>query len=185
MSSLTYPQIADLVRHRLGLPVDTRLRMQSLVRTALQRLGDKVAQDPAKRQYILSNRDTTTVTLSGGKVDLSAIIASDQLQLNYLTFGYIWHSSYRQPLQWKRGPDIGSVIGPFDNVFPSCWLEGTTLYTKGTNNQVLTGSLGLAVPYNPTVATLNANLEDDLLDECVGLSQAQPNDFLEIPGNAA
>lgn len=183
MSDLSYSAIADLVRQRLGLPVDTRLRIQSLVRTALQRLGQQVAQDKWNRQYLITDPDTLTVALSGGKADLTTIISVNQVLEEWLPYGFFWHDN--KPLQWKRGRDIGNLQAPFDNVFKHCWLEGRTLYTKGTNNQGLTGSLGCALVASPTLLNLNPNLEDTLLDLATGLAQAQPLDYMETPGNPA
>lgn len=185
MSSLSYAAIADLTRQRLGLPVSARLRMQSLVGNALQRLGNQFAQDPYNRQYLLSDRTTTTVALSGGKADLSTLINTNQIELEFLTYGYIYHASDTRPLQWKRGPDMGAIQGAFDGVFKHCWLEGINLYTKGTNNSVLTGSLQLACPYVPTLAQLPEQLENDLIDACVGLARESPDDYMETPGNPA
>lgn len=179
MSELTYPEISILVRNRLNLPASDRLRLQSLVNTALQRLGKQVAQDKDKRQYMLTDRATTTATLTGGKVDLTSLIASTAIQLEYMMYGWIWPATGTSPLQWKRGPDLGTIAGPFDGVFPHCWLEGKTLYTKGTNNAVLTGTLEFAVPFIATLAQLSSTLNDDLLDLCVVLAQISPDQFVE------
>jgi len=159
--------------------------MQSLVGNALQRLGNQFAQNPYNRQYLLSDRATTTVALAGGKADLTTLINTSQIELEYLMFGYIWHPSYTSPLQWKRGPDIGAIQGPFDGVFPHCWLEGIHLYAKGTNNAVLSGTLSLACPYIPTLAQLPTQLENDLIDACVGLARETPDDYMETPGHPA
>lgn len=179
MSSLTYAAIGDLVRHRLDLPPNARLRLQSLVNTALQRLGNRYAQDPDRRQYILTDRNTTTAALTAGKADLTTLVDTNQVLLEYLEYGYIWHSSSDRPLQWKRGPDLGAIVGPFDNIFPHCWLEGRTLFTKGTTNAVLSGSLGFAVPAIPSLLTLHKAMEDDLLDDIVILANLSPNQMVE------
>lgn len=182
MSDLSYSQIGILVRNRLDLPASARLRLQSLINTGLQRLGKKVAQDRHKRQYILSDQSTTTATLASGSVSLDTLIDDSGLQLEFITYGFLWHSDYTAPLQWKRGPDMGAIAGPFDNVFPHCWMEGTTLYAKGTNGAALSGVVRFAVPYVPTLAQLSNTLNDELLDTLVGLVQEAPNDYYETPG---
>lgn len=181
MSDLTHSTIAILVRNRLDLPASARIRIQSLVNTGLQRLGKKVAQDRHKRQYILTDKASVTASLTSGYVDLSTLIEANGIQLEYITYGYVWHGS--NALQWKRGPDLGGMAGPFDTVFPHCWLEGEVLYTKGTNGSVLSGTLSFSVPYIPSLSQLSSTLNDDLLDEIVGLMRETPDDYYETPGN--
>ena len=179
MSDLTHAQLGILVRNRLDLPASARLRLQSLVDTALHRLGKKCAQDRHKRQYVLTNKATTTATLASGSVSLDTLIDTNGLQLEFIQYGYIWHSSYSSPLAWKRGPDLGGMAGPFDTTFPQCWMEGTTLYANGTNGSALSGVVSFSVPFIPTLLQMSSTLNDDLLDECCILAQGSPDAYVE------
>lgn len=174
MSTLSYEQVAILVRRRTGGREEERLRYVPLVDEGLRRLAYRVARDSRLRNYLLTDPVTTTATLDGnGVADLSTLLTTPRILLECLEYGQINHSSSSYQFQWRQSSEQGNLRGAADSLWLRCWLVGTKLYTKGLGNSVLTGSISLAVAYVPTLAQLPELLVEMLVDEIVGLLSSE------------
>src|ERR1043165_4681359 len=101
MSTLNSEQIAIIVRRRLGLEPDAVLRIEPVLGNALNTLAIKVAGDYKLRDWLRTDPSSTTATLDAeGECDLSPIIAANNILIEYLRYGNIYHPDLAYPLQW-------------------------------------------------------------------------------------
>lgn len=173
MSALSNENIAVMVRQELRLPPEAALDLQPLIGPALNALGEDVAADYKLRPWLTTDPATATATLgAGGAADLSTLITTNNILLESIRYGSVYHSSSVFPLQWLEQTNAGRVKSEFATIFLACWLQGTTLYTRSANNNAssyLTGDLSLAVPFIPTLATLPESLTDELVQKIVDM----------------
>lgn len=99
MAPLTEGQVGLYVQQRLGIPDTSRLRLQSLISSALNNLSLKVANDYQKRKWLMTDPATvtSTVTSSSGQyyTDLSTIISTYGVMKDYLMYGTVfWNNSF-------------------------------------------------------------------------------------------
>jgi|ERR1051325_3322375 hypothetical protein len=174
MSTLNHEQIAVIVRRRLGLEPDAVLRIEPVIGNALNALAIRVAGNYKLRQWLLTDPSAVTVTLdSDGNADLSTIITSNNILIEYIRYGNVYHADSSYPLQWLETLDQLRTPGPYDAMFLHCSLVGTTLYTRSFDDNVtpLTGDLGFAIPYVPTLSQLPESLTDDLVSTVVSMME--------------
>lgn len=85
---------AIAVQQRLDLPVSKVLAIQSLVPAALANLAKSVANDPMRRQLLMTPQSTTSVNFGDGnptpQADLSTLIANDNILLEKIKYGTTW-----------------------------------------------------------------------------------------------
>lgn len=165
-SGLTYKKVAEIARFRVGAKKTERLRFQPLINDALQKLSDKVAQDPSRRALLLTDRTSVTGTLTSGVCDLTALTT---LNLNRIKFGCIYKDSSTVPLEWVNDGMVAAnlITDSLDSDFIAYWVEGVKLYTHST---ALSGTLKFAVPFIPTLTTLPQSLVSALEDEVVRIA---------------
>lgn len=181
MSTLSYENVAVLVRRRLGANERSVLRFTPLIDQALRRLSYKLAESETLRHWALTDPATTTATLTSGAADLTALITTPRILLECLGYGRIYHSSSPFPLKRLNSAGQGQVAGAYDLQFIHYWLEGKTLKLRPTK----TGSLSFAVPYWLTLAQTDDSLIE-MLVECV-LEELQENkqEYIEEEKEAA
>lgn len=169
MSTLTNAEIAVLVRRRMGTPVSDRLRYAPLINSALLLLARDVAKDKHRRHLMLTDPATTTVTLDGsGVANLTALIASPRILLPELHYGQIFDPSNPNPLVERQQ---STRAGNWDTIYLHYRLDGVLLRTQSTDNNAtpLVGPLTLAVPYWSSLALLNDQLVEPLVECCLRL----------------
>lgn len=85
---------AIAVQLRLNLPASKVLAIQSLVPAALANLAKSVANDPMRRQLLMTPQSTTSVAFADGaptpQADLSTLIANDNILLEKIKYGTTW-----------------------------------------------------------------------------------------------
>lgn len=158
MSALNPQLVAHLVRQRLGLPDDSQsARIIFLIPEALKRTARKVALDPKLRDLMMSDKSTTSLTITAGKVDLTTGYSTHRFLLEFIHLGQIYHSSVTYPLQ-KLEPVQGQIAGYLgtNSGFSYYYIEGKYLVLPNAE----TGSLNFAVPtYPATLAQLPTSEE--------------------------
>lgn len=162
----THETIAIRVRRRLGLPESATLGLQPLVDVVLRRLCYDLAKDPNSRNWVLTSPATTTATLdANGVADLTTLIASPRIILECLRYGEITDPSNDLPMRFLAHTGQGLLAGAYDSLQLKCWLDGSSLYTKSSDNNAtpLSGPLSFSVPYWLTIAQLNDSLTERLV----------------------
>ncbi len=89
-------QIANLAAARLKMDGQTILVLQSFVNNALNNLARQCANDDYKRRYLMTAPVTTTATITNDSAfryytDLSTLIGTPQIMLDYLQYGTIYY----------------------------------------------------------------------------------------------
>src|SRR6476620_12192306 len=144
-----------MAAERLGLDEAAALDLQPLVPGALNALGVEVAGNYKQRHWLLTDPATTSVTLTSGSADISGLVTSSNILIDYLRYGNIYYNALTgQPLSWINQVGVGRMPGPYDQIFNHVYQQGTTLLVRGPNSTPLSGTLYLAVSYVPTLAQL-------------------------------
>jgi len=170
MSTFTRQEIGEFARQQLRLPASVVPRLMTHIDAALNRLTDILANDPTKREYIMTPRSSTSSAITSGTVDMSSLISSNGIVLEYLPMGRIYNgTSETTPLTFCRNVEAARTSNPVGNLFKRCWLEGTLLKTLGTDGNVLTGSLYFNCIAVPTLSNLNSKLDSELIDVVCGI----------------
>lgn len=182
--ALTYQQVAEICRQRLGLPdASANARALWVIPQALNNLARKVATSDMRRHLLWTDKATTTVTLDGsGKADLTTLIASKKIMLEFLKYGNIFGDNSPYPLQPVESSSSYLVRqGALADEYLHYYLEGTKIVTLNFGNEVsrLEGSLSLEVAYVPTLSQLPSELEDDFIAKVMELLTLPQNDYPE------
>lgn len=166
--AFTHREIAEKARQRVGASPAARLRYQSFVNDALQRIADTVPMDLAKRSHLLTSKGSVTATLTSGVADLATLVnASPFININRIRFGRVFLNSFDQPLYWLPDGETALLDDSLDTDFTGYWIEGNKLYTTDAS---LSGTLSLSVPFIPTLASLPNDLVSTLVDEVVAIA---------------
>lgn len=165
MSILTAEHVSIQVRQKLRLPPTATLDLQPLIPVALNQLAVQIAGDYKNRHWLLTDPSATTVTLTSGVADLSALIASDNILIEMIRYGDVYLNVVTgQPMIWENQVGVGRMAGPYDRIFYHVFQQGTNLYVRGPNSSAVSGTLYLAVPYVTDLASLPESLTDDLIN---------------------
>jgi hypothetical protein len=101
--SLTDIDIAVATEKRLGWDASKRLTLMSYIPAAMSNLAKQVARDPSKRNLLMTDPDTVSVTVTPGvrdsvgtsattgTADLSTIVDTYDIMLDCLKYGTIYH----------------------------------------------------------------------------------------------
>ena len=94
--ALTPQEIGLLVTRRLRLPQSERPRVQTFIDEALNALAYNFVNDYEKRKWLLTDKSAVTAAItSSGKdyyADLSTVISSNGVMVDYLEYGQIFHT---------------------------------------------------------------------------------------------
>lgn len=179
MSTLSEEQIAIIARERAGAPHTELLRFISQIDAGLNELAERIARSPQMRHWLLTPRATTTTTLDGnGIADLSTLVITNKILLNYLRFGNIYTDDPDYPNELILVNSMAQLKAgtPYGGMFIRAYREGDKLHTYKAGG-TLAGNLSFVVPYVPTRAQLPNALNDDLVAVIVELMRAaQPQE---------
>lgn len=93
---LTAQEIGILVSRRLRLPQSERPRIQTFIDEGLNSLAYNFVNDYEKRKWLVTDKSTVTAAItSSGKdyyADLSTVISSNGVMVDYLEYGQIFHT---------------------------------------------------------------------------------------------
>lgn len=170
MSDLSHEQVAIMAAERLGLPETAALDLQPLVPNALNALAVSIAANPNKREWLFTVPASTSVTLTSGVADLTTLISSANLLIDFIQYGYVYQDvTTGQPLIWLNQVGALRMAGQFDNIFSHVARQGNSLFVRGANATLPSGTLYIASSYVPTLAQMPSALDDDLVATVVRL----------------
>lgn len=154
--SLTDIDIAIATEKRLGWDASKRLTLMSYIPAAMSNLAKQVARDPSKRNLLMTDPDTVSVTLTAGVLpsssadatttgtaDLSTIVNTYDIMLDCLKYGTIF-------LQYQIPWDSGDVS-------TGTWPSGGFIEIQGAAG-ILTDALPV---YMQTAGTMPSGLSED------------------------
>jgi len=121
-------QVATAASKRLKMDGRDMLTLQSLIPSALNMLARHCADDRTKRRLLITDRDTTTATISGTdpySADLSTLQTTPQIMLDYLQFGTVF---WYPPTITFPHTDVNTI----DDVVEIQGTTASTYLTEGT-----------------------------------------------------
>jgi plastocyanin len=150
---LTAQEIGILVARRLRLPQSERPRIQTFIDEGLNALAYNFVNDYEKRKWLTTDKSSVTATVTNsGKdyyADLSTVISTNGVMIDYLEYGKIFHT-------------VTAVTAAATNWALVTYIITATShgFTTGTKVQLTTsGSLptGLSLATDYYVIRLSAN----------------------------
>jgi len=123
-------EVATAASKRLKMDGRDMLTLQSLIPSALNMLARHCADDRTKRRLLITDRDTTTATISGTdpySADLSTLQTTPQIMLDYLQFGTVF---WYPPTITFPHTDVNTIDDVVD-------IQGTTASTYLTEGTVV------------------------------------------------
>lgn len=96
--TLTADSLSIQVAKRLKLDPSSRLALQTMIPAALANLAKAYSKDPIKRNHLLTDPESITGTVTSStisdryKVDLSTLLSTNNVMLDALQYGTIWHT---------------------------------------------------------------------------------------------
>jgi hypothetical protein len=173
MSSLSKGDVARRARERLTDWPEAKTgftipRLQTLVDGALTKLARIIAAD-SKRSDLLVPAAGFPETVTAGEIDLQAVIAANNILLDYLDGAEIQMADLTVnafPFQWVASQGELALQRITDSIFIHCCLTGTLLQTKNTDGSLtsLDGNIVIFSNYIPTMAQLPVSLDDSVID---------------------
>lgn len=169
MSALTAKEIAIKIRRRMDAPVSDRLRYMPLIDDGLLLLSRDAAKEKDRRQFFVTDRDSTTLTLDGNGVgDLTGLITSDRVLIDCLHYGEMYDPSNPNPLVQRQQ---STRPGNYDSIHLHYRLDGVKVRTQSSdNNQTpLAGPLSCALVRWVTLLQLAEQEVERLVEKCMEL----------------
>lgn len=170
MADASVSDVCEMVRRRFNLPEGAELQFMPLVDPALRALSYDVARDPALRNWLMTDPDTTTAVLDAdGVADLTTLVGNPRILLECLSYGEIRppvNVNYStQPFRMIDNQGAGEIQGAYDSLVYKAWLDGVKLHTKSSDNNVipLVGTISFSVPYWATLTQLPNTLVQKLV----------------------
>lgn len=179
MAPLSEGQVGLYVQQRLGLPDTSRLRLQSLIPSALNNLSLRIANDYQKRKWLMTAPQTVTSTITSANgqyySDLTSVISTYGVMKDYLMYGTIfWNNTFSfttTDITTATGT-IGHTAHNMNTGEPIRFTTSGTLpspLTAGTTYWVIAYSAD-AIQVATTQANAFAGTNYELLDEGSGTS---------------
>jgi len=167
----THKEIAIQVEKRLAIPASERLRLLANAEEARVYLSKKLAMKNSTLPYVLSDRVTTTASITanakGGVTDISPLLTNPCIMLEYIQMGNVYVDNTTKA-QWLTGQEQAEYDLCFEdaNTNPQIWLNKTSLFIRGINS----GTLHFEVPVVLSIANIPKSFEPHLVDKTVELS---------------
>lgn len=120
---MTADQVGLLTAKRMNLPPSARLSLQTYIPAALANLAKSYARDPNKRNNLMTDKASVTANVTTSNqynvVDISTILSTNNVMLETLKYGTIWHKYATKTFTGAEVDTGGDYVSIMNHNFPS------------------------------------------------------------------